>query len=156
MNITTHRRARLVRELRERTSDPEQWAALKGSARDWLKDTQLMRRERLAKLQSIRKDARAWIADPVKRIKLTRIVTRDMWPRPHRLHTGSLYNEAGRLFEFAASPLPGAPGCDGTYVMDDGYSLCGMADADYYAREDARDTAALLTMAALMLDHRID
>lgn len=154
-NNQHHHRAQLIHELRDTIRDAEQGAALRAEARQWLIDTNLMRRERLAKLRDIRKDAREMISDPVRRIKLTGIVTRDMWPRPHRLHPEALYNEAGQLFAFSRTPLPGAPGCNGTYVMDDGYSLCGLADADCAAREDAREQAALLTMAALLLDHRI-
>ena len=154
MNRYHHQRATLIHELRATIRDAEQATALRGAAEEFLRSTQEMRRERLAKLRDIRKDIRDTFQNPGKAAQLARMIAQATWPQPGRLHPEALYNEAGRLFAFAHTPLPGIHG-SGDYVGFDGYSYCGLADADCAAREDARDEAALLTMAALLLDHRI-
>jgi len=55
--------------------------------------------------------------------------------------------EAARLRKFAKSELPGIHG-SGSYVGGDGYSYCGLADADFYAREEAAEWAEKYEEAA--------
>lgn len=71
-----------------------------------------------------------------------------------RLTHGDLLRVARSELNFSRTPLPGAPGCDGTYVMDDGYSLCGMADAHCAQREEAGNWGRLcLRMARLLKEN---
>jgi hypothetical protein len=64
---------------------------------------------------------------------------------PQRMSSHQVRVSALDALAFSRSPLPGAPGCDGTYDLDDGYSMCGLADAHaderYYAFREAKRLA---------------
>lgn len=65
-----------------------------------------------------------------------------------RISVSSLIREARAAYNFSRTPLPGAPGCGGTYIMNDGYSLCGLADAHAAERDSAYEEARILIRAA--------
>lgn len=55
----------------------------------------------------------------------------------------SLLRQIKQVAEFAASEVP-------DYTQDDGYSMCGMEDAAYEARDDAADHAHMLLSAYII------
>lgn len=125
----------------------EATSCLSSLGQDWFYN---MRDERRAQARRIREFRAECAKLPLPRHLRQQLACQfaNNLPELPRITRRALLKAAQREALFAASPLPGAPGCGGTYEADDGYSFCGLADAHSEDREESRRYAMLLLAAA--------